>query len=190
MISRVTSVLAISEPSVLPRNSDSSLEMRVGFTKPEGARLPTLRRFLALAFWAMRISLTAWRSRARSSERRVAAKATTCCNLEEMEANWAAMMDSVEGAITSAEASTTAAASLEEGTGAATGVAGAAALDSALGSLGAFTTLTGAEAVVAAGTGEAEAEAVVAEAEVFVVLAIVLFVYTLYRDVFLSLFTN
>jgi len=31
---------------------------------------------------------------------------------------------------------------------------------------------------------------VVAEAEVFVVLAIVLFVYTLYRDVFLSLFTN
>jgi hypothetical protein len=26
------------------------LEMGVGFTKPEGARLPTLRRFLALAF--------------------------------------------------------------------------------------------------------------------------------------------
>jgi hypothetical protein len=31
---------------------------------------------------------------------------------------------------------------------------------------------------------------VVAEAEVFVVLAIVLFVYNLYREVFLSLFTN
>jgi hypothetical protein len=50
------------------------------------------------------------------------------------------------------------------------------------------------EAVVAeageAEAGEAEAEAVVAEAEVFVVLAIGLFVYNLYRDVFLSLFTN
>jgi hypothetical protein len=66
--------------------------------------------------------------------------------------------------------------------------------------LGAFTTLAGAEeaaevvaeateAAGAAGAGEAEA---VAEAEVFVVLAIVggWFVYTLYRDVFLSLFTN
>ena len=46
--------------------------------------------------------------------------------------------------------------------------------------------------VVEAGTGEAvvvEGEAV-AEAEVFVVLAIVLVGYTLYRDVFLSFFTN
>ena len=81
----------------------------------------------------------------------------------------------------------------------------------ALGSLGAFTALTGAETgVVEAEAVEAEAveaevveaevveavEAVVvegeavAEAEVFVVLAIVLFVYTLYRDVFLSFFTN
>jgi hypothetical protein len=60
-----------------------------------------------------------------------------------------------------------------------------------LGSLGAFTTLagaaTGAGEAVEAETGVVEA---VAEAEVFVVLAIVLVGYTLYRDVFLSFFTN
>jgi hypothetical protein len=121
----------------------------------------------------------------------VAAKATTCCNLDEMEANWAAITDSVEGATTSAEASTEAGASL---TAAATG-AGAAEALGALGSLGAFATLTGAEAgageaEVGAGAGEAETGVAVAEAEVFVVLAIVLVGYTLYRDVFLSFFTN
>jgi hypothetical protein len=104
------------------------------------------------------------------------------------------MTDSVEGATTSVEASTEAGASLE---GAATTGAGVADALRALGSLGAFATLTGA----ATGAGEAEAGAgapmmsaggrgVGAEAEVFVVLAIVLVGYTLYRDVFLSFFTN
>ena len=114
------------------------------------------------------------------------------------------MTDSVEGA-TSAEASVEAAASLPATTGAGEAVEAVEALG-VLGSLGAFTTFTGvgageAEAVVGAGEAEAvvgagEAEAVVgaveavAEAEVLVVLAISLVGYTLYREVFLSFFTN
>jgi hypothetical protein len=109
-----------------------------------------------------------------------------------MEANWAAITDSVEGATTSAEASAEAGASL---TAATTGAGVADALR-ALGSLGAFATLTGAADAGAAEAGagaprmSAGGRGVGAEAEVFVVLAIVLVGYTLYRDVFLSFFTN
>jgi hypothetical protein len=56
---------------------------------------------------------------------------------------------------------------------------------------GAATGATGAAAGEAdAGEAETGVEEAVAEAEVFVVLAIVLVGYTLYRDVFLSFFTN
>jgi len=39
------------------------LEIRVGLTKPEGARFPDLRLRLEI-FWAARISRATWRSRA------------------------------------------------------------------------------------------------------------------------------
>jgi hypothetical protein len=103
------------------------------------------------------------------------------------------MTDSVEGTMTSAEASVEASLEGAATTGAGAGVAAALGV---LGSLGAFTTFAGAEAEAEeagageAEAGEAEAEEAVAEAEVFVVLAIVLFVYNLYREVFLSVFTN
>jgi uncharacterized membrane protein YdbT with pleckstrin-like domain len=104
--------------------------------------------------------------------------------LEEMEANWEAMTDSVEGTTgTSAETSAGTSAETTAGTG---------VLDS-LGALGAFTTLTAAAAAgagaAAAGAAAAVVVVVVAEAVVVFVLAMV-FVYTLYRDVFLSFFTN
>jgi hypothetical protein len=90
--------------------------------------------------------------------------------------------------MTSTEASVEASLEGAATTGAGAGVAAALGV---LGSLGAFTTLTGAEAGAGeAEAGEAETGEAVAEAEVFVVLAIVLFVYTLYREVFLSFFTN
>jgi hypothetical protein len=85
------------------------------------------------------------------------------------------MTDSVEGAITSTEASVVVAmASLTTATGAETGVAEALGV---LGSLGAFAILTGAGTVT--GVVETVVEAGAGEAEVFVVFAIVSCLYPL-----------
>jgi len=77
----LTSVRAISVPTVLPRNWASSSLMRVGLTKPEGLRLTLLRRFLEEAFWAFFNSRATAFSRVLKSFLTVEKRPTSCWSL-------------------------------------------------------------------------------------------------------------
>ena len=89
LISRVTSVLAISLPVGLSKKVASSSLILVGFTNPLGARLAARFLFLLLFLAETFSSLVNLFSKARYSDLRPEITAPNCCNLEKNSVDWA-----------------------------------------------------------------------------------------------------
>jgi len=142
------------------------LEIRVGLTKPEGARLPDLRLRLEI-FWAARISRATWRSKVRKSLRRVERPELKVWSFEPKSLN-KEERDETSTAVPSVWASV-------EATGAgAAGVTGASVLE-------VLEALAGLVAGAGTGTGAVAGTVLVADAEAGeeVFFAILLLVYTI-----------